>query len=55
MALTQYKINQLAKDLGIKTKEITDILKEKGIEARAQKVLEPLSLTSLETLTGHIK
>ena len=29
MALTQYKINQLAKDLGIKTKEITDILKEK--------------------------
>jgi len=52
MALTQYKINQLAKDLGIKTKEITDILKEKGIEARAQKVLEPFEFDILfETLT----
>ncbi len=52
MALPQYKINQLAKDLGIKTKEITDILKEKGIEARVQKVLEPFEFDILfETLT----
>ncbi|MGI6166748.1 MAG: translation initiation factor IF-2 [Eubacteriales bacterium] len=52
MALPQYKINQLAKDLGIKTKEITGILKEKGIEVRVQKVLEPFEFDILfEALT----
>ena len=33
----QFKVNQLAKDLGIKTKDITDILKDKGFEAKSQK------------------
>ena len=36
----QFKVNQLAKDLGIKTKDITDILKDKGFEAKSQKALE---------------
>ena len=37
----QIKANQLAKDLGIKSKEIVDIMAEKGIELKAQKSLEP--------------
>ena len=37
----QIKANQLAKDLGIKSKEIVDIMSEKGIELKAQKSLEP--------------
>ncbi len=41
MALNpQFKVNQLAKDLGIKSKEIIDILAGKGIEAKTQKTLE---------------
>ena len=41
MAKPQFKANQLAKDLEIKSKEIIDIMSEKGIEIKAQKTLEP--------------
>ena len=37
----QYKANQLAKDLGVKSKEIVDVMAKKGIELKAQKALEP--------------
>ena len=38
----QIKANQLAKDLGLKSKEIVDIMAEKGIELKTtQKALEP--------------
>ena len=37
----QIKANQLAKDLGIKSKEIVDIMAKKGMELKAQKALEP--------------
>ena len=37
----QFKVNQLAKNLGLKTKDITDLMAEKGIEVKPQKVLEP--------------
>ena len=37
----QYKANQLAKDLGIKSKEIVDVMAKKGLELKAQKALEP--------------
>ena len=37
----QIKANQLAKDLGLKSKDIVDIMAEKGIELKAQKALEP--------------
>ena len=37
----QIKANQLAKDLNIKSKEIVDIMAQKGIELKAQKALEP--------------
>ena len=36
----QIKANQLAKDLGLKSKEIVDIMAEKGIELKTQKSLE---------------
>ena len=36
----QFKVNQLAKDLGIKSKDILDTLAEKGITAKAQGALE---------------
>lgn len=41
MAKPQFKANQLAKDLDIKSKEIVDIMSEKGIEIKTQKALEP--------------
>ncbi len=41
MAKPQFKANQLAKDLELKSKEIVDIMSEKGIELKAQKTLEP--------------
>ena len=41
MAKPQFKANQLAKDLEIKSKEIIDIMSEKGIDIKAQKTLEP--------------
>ncbi len=37
----QIKANQLAKDLGIKSKEIVDVMASKGIELKVQKSLEP--------------
>ena len=38
----QFKINQLAKDLGLKGKELTDMLSEKGFEVKSQSSLEPI-------------
>ena len=38
---TQIKANQFAKDLNLKSKEIVDIMAEKGIELKTQKALEP--------------
>ena len=43
MAVTpQIKANQLIKDLNIKSKEMSDIMSEKGLEFKAQKALEPI-------------
>ena len=39
-ANNQFKINQLAKDMGIKGKELSDILTAKGFEVKAQASLE---------------
>ena len=48
----QFKINQLAKDLGIKSKDILDTLAEKGINAKTQGALEGREFDILmETLT----
>jgi len=41
MAQIQYKVNQLAKDLNIKTKDIVDMMSGAGIEVKTQKTLEP--------------
>ena len=41
MAQIQYKVNQLAKDLNIKTKDIVDMMSDAGIEVKTQKSLEP--------------
>ena len=41
MAQIQYKVNQLAKDLNIKTKDIVDMMSDAGIEVKTQKNLEP--------------
>ena len=41
MAKPQFKANQLAKDLEIKSKDIIDIMSAKGIEIKSQKTLEP--------------
>ena len=42
MAVTpQYKVNQFAKDLGIKTKDVQDILAQKGLEVKTQTSLSP--------------
>ena len=35
-----FKVNQLSKDLGIKTKEITDLLTAHGVPAKSQSTLE---------------
>ncbi len=41
MALTQnYKVNQLSKDLGMKSKDIMELLSKHGIEAKTQSALE---------------
>ena len=43
MAVTpQIKANQLIKDLNIKSKEMSDIMAEKGLEFKSQKALEPI-------------
>ena len=48
----QFKVNQLAKDLGIKSKDIVDTLAEKGIAAKTQASLEGREFDILmETLT----
>ena len=36
----QFKVNQLAKDLGIKSKDIIDALAEKGVAVKTQGALE---------------
>ena len=55
MALNpQFKVNQLAKDLGMKSKELSDILTAKGVEVKTQRVLEPKEFELLwETLTSE--
>ena len=54
-----FKVNQLAKDLGIKGKDITDLLAEKGISVKSQASLEAVefgilmdSLTKSNQITG---
>ena len=48
----QFKVNQLAKDLGIKSKEIVDALAQKGITVKTQASLEGREFDILmETLT----
>ena len=36
----QFKVNQLAKDLGLKGKELTDVLSSKGYDVKSQASLE---------------
>ena len=54
-----FKVNQLAKDLGIKGKDITDLLAEKGFSVKSQASLEAVefgilmdSLTKSNQITG---
>ena len=49
----QFKLNKLAKDMGLKSKELVEILAQNGIEAKTtQKVLEPAEFDILfENLT----
>ena len=44
---TQFKINKLAKDLGLKSKELTEILAKHGREVTSQKALEPVEFDIL--------
>lgn len=37
---TQFKINKLAKDLGLKSKDLCDLLAKHGKEVTVQKALE---------------
>ena len=48
-----FKINQLAKDLGLKSKDITELLAARGVECKTtQKALEPGEFDMVfETLT----
>ncbi len=49
---SQYKVNQLAKDLSLKPKDLTDIMAAAGLDIRTQKVLETHELDVIwETLT----
>ena len=42
MALTQnFKVNQLSKDLGMKSKDVMEILAAHGVQAKTQAALEP--------------
>ena len=51
-ANNQFKINQLAKDMGLKGKELTDILGAKGFEVKAQAALSATEFDVLmESLT----
>ena len=49
----QFKLNKLAKDLGLKSKDLVEILSQNGIEAKTtQKALEPAEFDVLfDTLT----
>ena len=48
----QYKVNKIAKDLGMKSKELSDILASGGLEVKTQRTLEPVEFDFLlETLT----
>ncbi len=48
----QFKVNQLAKDFNIKTKDITDILADKGVAVKSQATLDPAQFDILfESLT----
>ena len=48
----QFKVNQLAKDLNVKSKDLTDILAAKGIAVKTQTTLEPAQFDVLfELLT----
>ncbi|MBE6529979.1 MAG: translation initiation factor IF-2 [Ruminococcaceae bacterium] len=44
---TQFKINKLAKDLGLKAKDLVELLGKMGHEVTAQKALEPLEFDLL--------
>lgn len=46
-AKTQFKINKLAKDMGLKGKDLVDLLAAKGKEVTAQKTLEPIEFDLL--------
>ena len=41
------KVNQLSKDLNIKSKDMSEIMTAEGIEYKAQKVLTPLEFSIL--------
>ena len=41
---SQYKVNQLAKDLALKTKDLTDVMVAAGLDAKTQKALDTFEL-----------
>ena len=44
----QFKITKLAKDLGVKSKDLVELLSQNGIEAKTtQKALEPIEFDIL--------
>ena len=48
----QYKVNKMAKDLGLKSKDLSDILANVGKDVKTQRTLEPVEFDILfETLT----
>ncbi len=50
----QYKVNKMAKDLGMKSKELSDLLAAQGVEVKTQRTLEPMEFDLLfETLTRN--
>ena len=48
---SQYKVNQLAKDLALKPKELTDVMAAAGLDAKTQKALDSFEL---DVLWEHI-
>ncbi|MBR2622532.1 MAG: translation initiation factor IF-2 N-terminal domain-containing protein, partial [Clostridia bacterium] len=49
---SQYKVNKMAKDLGLKSKDLSDILASNGKDVKTQRTLEPVEFDILfETLT----
>ena len=51
---SQFKINKLAMDLGLKSKDLCDLLAKHGKEVTVQKALEPAEFDVLfDTLTGQ--